>query len=126
MGEFEERRTEKRLRYHWPVWFAEDFDDVLSQGRMVDVSSRGASFACPTDGSCPHVGQRLTVRFSVPKFDENSFEMEDFMRSGHVCRIQEQSAFAKRAAMQFAEPLPFSPGEQSWSESFLEGSLQPA
>ena len=34
-----ERRREKRLRYNWPVWFAEDFNAVLSQGQMVDVSS---------------------------------------------------------------------------------------
>jgi len=124
MGELEDRRAEKRLRYHWPVWFAEDSDNILSQGSMVDVSSRGAAFAWGTDGSCPYVGQRVTVRFSVPKFEKDSFEMADFVRSGHICRVQEYSRFARRAAVQFVEPLSFSPGEQAWGKSFLEGSLQ--
>jgi len=48
----EERRAEKRLRYNWPIWFAQDFDDILTQGQMVDVSSRGAAFTCYAD-RCP-------------------------------------------------------------------------
>ena len=41
-----ERRMEQRLRYHWPIWFAEDFDEELSQGQMVNISSRAAAFTC--------------------------------------------------------------------------------
>ncbi len=47
-----ERRREARLQYSWPVWFAEDFDDILTQGQMVDVSSGGAAFTCYAD-KCP-------------------------------------------------------------------------
>ena len=36
MEQSEERRREQRLRYHWPVWFAEDFNRTLTQGQMVD------------------------------------------------------------------------------------------
>ena len=107
-----ERRKEPRLRYHWPVWFAEDFNHVLSQGQMVDLSSSGAAFTCYQD-KCPYPGQQITARFSVPRYNESdSFDVENFIRSGHICRIDEISPFVRRVAIQFAEVLPFKPGEQ--------------
>ena len=117
MGETTERRTEQRLRYYWPIWFAEDFNDVLSQGQMVDISSRGAAFTCYDDGSCPYLGQHITTRFSVPRYGpEDSFDMADFTRSGHISRVDEVNSFIRRVVVQFAEPLPFKPGEQADSE----------
>lgn len=117
MQENTERRTERRLHYHWPVWFAEDFDEILSQGQMVDVSSRGAAFTCYADNSCPYPGQHLTARFSVPKFEsDNSFGMASFTRGGHICRVDRVSDYIRRIAIQFAEPLPFKPGEQTETE----------
>ena len=109
-----ERRGEKRLRYHWPIWFAEDFNGLLSQGQMVDVSSCGAAFTCPANDSCPHPGQTVTTRFSVPKFDgDNSFNMASFTRQSYICRIDYINVCTKRVAIQFAEPLPFKPGLQA-------------
>ncbi len=104
-------RSETRLRYSWPVWFAENFDDMLSQGQMVDVSSKGAAFTCYSD-KCPHQGQQITARFSVPRHHSSDpFDLENFVRSGHICRIEDEGPFVKRIAVQFAEPLPFNPGE---------------
>ncbi|MHC4524677.1 MAG: PilZ domain-containing protein [Planctomycetota bacterium] len=104
-----ERRGEERLRYSWPVWFAEDFDDILTQGQMVDVSSGGASFTCYAD-RCPTQGEHITARFSVPKFDEDdSYDLANFIRDGQICRIDDLGPFVRRVAVQFAEPLPFSP-----------------
>ncbi|MHC4623497.1 MAG: PilZ domain-containing protein [Planctomycetota bacterium] len=118
MDENTERRRESRLRYHWPVWFAEDFNGMLAQGQMVDVSSGGAAFTCFADDNCPCPGQHITARFSVPCFGpDDSFDMADFVRSGHVCRIDEISRFSRRVAVQFAEPLPFRPGEQAGGEA---------
>ena len=112
-----ERRKERRLRYHWPVWFAEDFDEILSQGQMIDVSSEGASFTCQGDRSCPYPGQDVTARFSVPQFDSgSSFGMASFTRTGKVCRVEEINENVRRIAVQFSEPLPFKPGEQTGSE----------
>ena len=117
MEEQSERRTERRLRYHWPVWFAEDFDEILSQGQMVDVSSNGAAFTCYNDQCCPYPGQYVTARFSVPQFDsDNSFGMASFTRTGRVCRVDDVNHFLRRVALQFAEPLPFKPGEQAETE----------
>jgi len=108
-----ERRREQRLRYHWPVWFAEDFSEVLLQGQMVDISSSGAAFTYYANDNCPQPGQSITARFSVPCFGaDDSFEMANFTRQGRICRVDNMSRFLCRVAMQFAEPLPFKPGEQ--------------
>ena len=109
-----ERRREQRLRYHWPIWFAENFNETLSQGHMVDVSSGGAAFTCHADENCPYPGQRLTARFSVPCFgSDESFDMANFTRLGQVCRVENVNSFLRRIAVQFAEPLSFKPGEQN-------------
>ena len=113
MQENSERRTEQRLHYCWPVWFAEDFNDVLAQGQMVDISSRAAGFTCYADSNCPYSGQHITTRFSVPCYGpDESFDMASFTRSGHICRVDNVNPFLCRVAVQFAEPLPFKPGEQ--------------
>jgi hypothetical protein len=117
MSDNTERRTEKRLRYNWPVWFAEDYNDRLTQGQMVDVSSGGAAFTCYAD-SCPMTGDHITARFSVPHYSaDDAFDLANFMRSGHICRIDELSPFVRRVALQFGEPLPFKPGEIEDTES---------
>lgn len=113
-----ERRKEQRLRYHWPVWFAEDFNETLSQGQMVDVSSAGAAFTCCADEHCPYPGQHITARFSIPCFGlEDSFDMANFTRIGRICRVDNVNKFLRRIAMQFAEPLHFKPGEQAETDS---------
>lgn len=113
-----ERRKERRLRYHWPVWFAEDFNETLSQGQMVDVSSTGAAFTCRADEHCPYPGQHITARFSIPCFGlEYSFDMANFTRIGRICRVDNVNKFLRRIVMQFAEPLHFKPGEQAETES---------
>lgn len=117
MEQNSERRKERRLRYHWPVWFAEDFNEILFQGQMVDVSSSAAAFTCYPDQDCPYPGQPITARFSVPCFSsDSSFNLANFTRSGSVCRVDKVNNFLYQIALQFAEPLPFKPGEQGSSE----------
>ncbi len=52
--------------------------------------------------------------------------MASFTRIGRVCRVEEVDRFVRRVAIQFAEPLPFKPGEQAGvkSESELEEKLK--
>jgi hypothetical protein len=112
-----ERRREQRLRYHWPVWFAENFNETLFQGQMVDISSTAAAFTCRKDEHYPYIGQHLTARFSVPKFRPGeAFDMANFTRLGRIYRVDDISPFTRRIVMQFASPLPFKPGEQADSE----------
>ena len=107
-----ERRSEKRFRYHWPVWFAKDFNKELSQGQMVDVTSKSAAFTCYKD-QCPSSGERITARFSVPKYGiDNSFDMASFTRKGRIHRVDEANPFLCRIVVMFSEHLPFKPGEQ--------------
>lgn len=114
MSGFEERRKEKRLRYHWPVWFAEDFEGELYQGQMVDISSGGAAFSCRAGQMSAYKGQEVTARFSIPRYcGDGGFDMASYTRSGRICRVDDINAFVRRVAMQFAEPLGFKPGEQA-------------
>lgn len=125
MDENNERRGERRLRYHWPIWFADDFNDTLSQGQMVDISSRAAAFTCHADEHCPYVGQHLTARFSIPRFwPGEAFDMASFTRSGQICRVDDVNRFLRRVAIQFAHPLPFRPGEQAGSEFDAQQKLK--
>lgn len=116
----DERRREKRLNYHWPVWFAEDFNDILSQGQMFDLSSNGAAFTCYAD-CCPCEGQYITTRFSVPRYgQDDSFDLENFIRSGFVRRIDSVNPYIRKVVLQFAEPLNFKPGEQKDKQPVIE------
>lgn len=125
MAQTIERRNEQRLRYHWPIWFAEDFGEVLSQGQMVDISSGGAAFTYTADENCPYPGQQITTRFSVPRFGPaESFDMVSFTRSGRICRVDDVNRFLRRVAVQFAKPLSFKPGEQANSESDTQQRLK--
>ena len=118
-----EKRTEERLRYSWPVWFAENFNDILAQGQMVDVSSGGAAFTCYAD-KCPSPGEQITTRFSVPRHDaKDPFDLENFIRQGHICRVDELSPFVRRVAVQFAEPLPFKPADVE--QEVMDEELEP-
>jgi hypothetical protein len=124
MNDNRERRTEQRLRYQWPIWFAEDFRDQLTQGQMSDISSKAAAFTCYNDGTCPYPGQQITARFSVPRYGpDDSFDMADFTRSGHVFRVDHVNNFVCRVALQFADPLPFKPGERIDNESSAQAAL---
>jgi hypothetical protein len=115
-----ERRREKRLNYHWPIWFAEDFNNELSQGQMFDLSSGGAAFTCYSD-ACPYPGQYITTRFSIPHYgQDNSFGLESCIRGGFVCRIEDVNPYMKKVALQFSEPLGFKPGEQENRQISLE------
>ena len=127
MDENSERRTEQRLRYYWPIWFAENVDHALSQGQMVDVCSRGVAFTCYAQDGCPYPGQHITARFSVPQYGpDDSFDMANFTRWGYVCRVDNVNSFIRRVAVQFGEPLPFKPGEQADSESEAQQIIEPA
>ena len=121
-----DRRTEQRLRYYWPIWFAEDVDDTLLQGQMVDLSSRAAAFTCYAHDACPNEGQYLTVDFSVPHYgSEGSFDMASFTRSSYVNRVDNVNSFVRRIAVQFVKPLPFKPGEQENEEPETQRVLEP-
>ncbi|MBA7692202.1 hypothetical protein ES703_100765 [subsurface metagenome] len=108
MDKIKERRREGRLHYQLPVWFAEDFNETAPQGVMVDISSSGMAFSCSTDENCPHPGQQLTTRFSIPHpGTHDRSDMKSFTRTGHVCRVDNITNNLYRIAIQFDESPPF-------------------
>lgn len=112
MEQSQNRRFEERLRYHWPIWYADAGDEQVVQGQMIDVSSQAASFTCANNFT-PYEDQWVTARFSVPQYSEDqSFQMTDCIRTGHISRIERMSNHMNRIVMQFHQPLDFKPGEQ--------------
>jgi len=125
MGSKRERRIERRLCYHWPVWFVEDFDEILSQGQMVDISSEAAAFTCYTYETCLFPSQLITIYFSVPLHGlGGSFAVRNFIRLGHTRRIDPIDKALNRVTAQFTERLPFRPGEQTCSEADMVAVLK--
>jgi hypothetical protein len=114
MDEKQERRREERLQYQWPVWFADDFEKTISQGLMVDISSGGIAFTCKRDRDYPQTGQRLMIRFSIPRFDQTDRAASvSFTRSGRICRVDMVRPLLYRIAVQFDQPLTLKPAEQA-------------
>ncbi len=117
----EDRRREKRLNYLWPVWFTQEIDKTIIQGQMVDVSSEGAAFTCHADENCPYLGQKILLKFSVPKYESaNEYSMASFSRQGYVKRVDQVDRFIRKVAAQFADPLPFIPSPQNATDVEIE------
>ncbi|MDD5134477.1 MAG: PilZ domain-containing protein [Phycisphaerae bacterium] len=113
-GDFEERRREERLKIRGSVWFNPEGDKKTLQGQMVDVSSGGMAFTCYNKPDTPSPGQQITTKFSVPWFlPDGEIGRRKFTRTGKICRANNATSYLKRIAVQFAEPLPFKPAEQS-------------
>ncbi len=111
------RRSEDRLRYNWPVWINVDpSTDRVIQGQMVDLNSRAAAFTFHTHETQPWVHQHLTTRFGVPQGGPDAaFEVVDFIRDGHIHRVERPNPHLWRVVMQFREPLPFKPAQAAGS-----------
>ncbi|MBN2589203.1 MAG: PilZ domain-containing protein [Sedimentisphaerales bacterium] len=117
MEKADERRTEHRLQYRWPVRFNINSENHFFNGQIVDVSSNGIAFLCHADQSCFDSEQEIKASFGVPHFGiDESFDTILFERTGHVRRIDKPSSQVYRIAMQFASPLFFKPGEQGINE----------
>lgn len=116
MNKTNNERRETRLRYQWTVLFAEDSKQPVSEGLMVDVSSGGLAFRCNAGENCPRVGQTLVTHFSIPSSEVyDSSSMISFTRTGSVLRVETLNPFLRHVAVQFDEPLPLKPFENTKS-----------
>ncbi len=106
----QERRSEERLRYFWPIWYSADGSLDIQQGRMVDLSSGGVSFLAPTGGN-PEAGDQIWLRSSYPLLEQGSFGMASFTSLGRVLRSEKAGPMRCRLAVKFAEPLEHRPAE---------------
>ncbi|MFC1636738.1 hypothetical protein ACFL5Z_18065 [Planctomycetota bacterium] len=118
MDRYNELRTESRLLYRWPIWFTDESTGELLQGQIIDISSEMVAFTCYTYEICLLPSQQITVHFSVPLCGlGDSFVVRNFTRAGHTYRIEQVNKVLRRVTTQFAEPLPFQPGEKACSEA---------
>lgn len=111
---FKERRREERLKITGSVYFDTDKKAKTLQGQMIDVSSGGMAFMCLNKTGLAEPGRQITARFSVPFFTPDGiFARRKFTRTGKICRSYPTGSNLRQVAVQFAEPLPFKPVEQS-------------
>ncbi len=107
------KRHEQRLVYRCLVWFGADVTQALFPGLMEDVSSGGLAFTYAEPGRL-HVDQRLTVRFSLPRWDgENHQAAIGITRTGRIRSITAPGYGTYRIGLQFDMPLSFKPAEDA-------------
>lgn len=124
MEKTNEKRSEQRLHYEWPVWFGEDFEQTRFAGQMLDVSSGGAAFKCRCGENRPLPGRNIIARFSVPRFGSaETFNKVIFTKTGRVCRTHSLDRASHRVAIEFDKPLFFRPGEQGISQTEAQQKL---
>ena len=106
-------RDEQRLQYRWPVWFGEDSTQMVHPGLMVNVSSTGMAFTCKAGHNLLEPGRQLTVRFSLPRFDEQDPSATvGVTRTGQV-RWTTAVGGGYKVGFQFDTPLSLKPAEQA-------------
>lgn len=114
MSTGQEKRSEDRLDYQWPIWFGKDFSQAVCEGLMVDVSSGGVAFTCKSGPNCPQPDEELAVRFSIPRFDDpDPTATVSISRTGVVRRVDQIDGAVRRVAFQFDKPLTLKPCEEA-------------
>lgn len=118
MERHNEFRTEHKLLYRWPIWFTDESSGEMMQGQMVDITSEAAAFTCHAYEICLYPSQQITAHFSVPLCGlGGSFAVRNFTRASFTSRIDQINKMLHRVTIQFIEPLPFRPGEQTCCEA---------
>ncbi len=109
-----EQRHEPRLAYRWPIWFSEDLTKAVFLGLMEDVSSGGIAFSYTVQHGRLQEGQRLTVRFSIPRFDSpDAPGTVGVTRTGQIRWVTPATSGTNRVGLQFDVPLSLKPAEEA-------------
>jgi hypothetical protein len=109
-----EQRQEQRLAFRSPIWYGEDLTKAVFLGLMEDVSSGGIAFSCTADDGRLQEGQRLTVRFSIPRFDDTDSQATvGVTRIGQIRWVTPVSSGTHRVGLQFDVPLSLKPAEEA-------------
>ena len=111
MQALEERRTEKRIRFMWPLWFGHHDQGQLTRAQAVDLSRTGVSFTVDHQ-ACPRIGDHIRTRFSFPVEDVDDFEMDSYFDWGEVVRVDHIRGHKPRVALRLHAPVNYSAEEQ--------------
>ena len=108
------QRREERLEYRWPIWFGADLTEASFSGLMKDVSSGGVAFTCTAADRQLQNGERLMVRFSLPRFDsDDPLATVGVVRTGMVRCVTPIESGGYRIGRQFDTPLSLRPAEEA-------------
>lgn len=120
-----ERRKEPRLYYRHPLWFTPNCDNkTFARGVMCDVSSGGLSFTCYCENEKPAPGKQIITRFEVPRYSDGLTGPMKYDRASRICSVSRLESDLHRIAVQFANPLPFKPAQQTDGEYNAQLNLQ--
>lgn len=105
---------EERLVYRWPMWFGENPAEAVFAGLMFNVSSGGMAFTYKAGLCRLRKDQPITVRFSLPRFDENDpAATVGITRTGQVRWTAPTGDGTQKVGIQFDTPLSLKPAEQA-------------
>lgn len=114
MDKSAEQRNEPRLAYRWPIWFSEDLTKAVFLGLMEDVASGGIAFSYTAEHGRLQEGQRLTVRFNIPRFDSPEVPgTVGITRTGQIRWVTPATGGTNRVGLQFDVPLSLKPAEEA-------------
>ncbi|MCD6304170.1 MAG: PilZ domain-containing protein [Planctomycetes bacterium] len=100
-----ERRRHKRHELPCPAALAVRDGERPARTRTINLSDGGMLLAVPAE-SAPPAGQRVKVRFSVPRSTPNTYLLEEFTSDATVVRtVPADQADRRRLALQFVQPI---------------------
>ena len=103
MSTHNDRRSEVRIRFSWPLWFAFDNHPTMHRAQILDMNQHAVSFLC--DGNTPVPGQHVNTRFSYPQVGNEGFEMGSYWHWGQIQRVKELHGGRKHVVMTLDAPL---------------------
>ncbi len=86
MSDNNERRSEPRVRFSWPMWYGYEDNGQLFRGQVLDLNRHAIAFIA--DKQChPQVGHWLLMRFSYPVHSGDKFSMGTYLDWSEVIRV---------------------------------------
>ena len=87
MAEQIERRSGKRLKFQWPLWYGFEENGEFFQAQIGDLSKHGVSMLVDSHVA-PAVGVDILIRFSYPISDAPFFNMGRYFQWAKIVRTQ--------------------------------------
>lgn len=112
-----DRRSERRVRFFWPLWFGYSDRGELFRGQLIDLCPSGVCFAVD-ENHCPGVGQHVLTRFSYPYNEDENFQLADYANWAEVIRVDNSVPGRRRVAMRLHRRLENPPSENLATPQF--------
>jgi hypothetical protein len=106
----DERRSERRLKYEYPMRFARASKNFIYRGGLENVNSKAAAF-CYKRNEVKKDLKHVEIKAILPYIDADGKEFSYYriQRKGKVIRIDRIDDKYDRAVILFDTPIPFEP-----------------